>query len=97
MCDLRANERPKKLHLMAQTDKYPDGHGDSMTESAQRGRFSENGGKCDLFRINFRLPRYCKQFRAVYPLETDIETGKHMSRKQKGRQIYQYTFSLQLT
>ena len=35
-CDLWANERPKKkLHLKAQTDRQTDGHGDSMTESAQ--------------------------------------------------------------
>ena len=35
-CDLRANERPKKkLHVMAQTDRQTNGHGDSMTESAQ--------------------------------------------------------------
>ena len=26
-----------------QTDKHTDGHGDSMTESAQGGRFSEKG------------------------------------------------------
>ena len=32
----------KKLNLMAQTHKQTDGHGDSMTESAQWGRFSDN-------------------------------------------------------
>ena len=32
----------KKLHPMDQTDRHPDGFGDSMTESAQWGRFSEN-------------------------------------------------------
>ena len=33
----------KKLHLMAQTDiQVTDGHGDSMTNSAQRGRVGEN-------------------------------------------------------
>ena len=47
-CDLRANERPpKKLHPMAQnhthTHRQTVGHGKSMTESDQRGRFSENG------------------------------------------------------
>ena len=46
-CDLRANERPrKKLHSMAQTDTQThistDGHGDSMTNSAQWGRVGEN-------------------------------------------------------
>ena len=35
----------KKLHLMAQTNKQTNGHGDSMTESAQLGRFSEKGNK----------------------------------------------------
>ena len=45
-CDLRANERPrKKLHLMAQTNRQThsqtDGHGDSMTNSAQRGQVGE--------------------------------------------------------
>ena len=38
-CDLRANERPrKKLHQMAHKTRLTN----SMTESAQRGRFSEN-------------------------------------------------------
>ena len=32
----------KKLDPMAQTDKQTNGHGDSMTESAQWGQFSEN-------------------------------------------------------
>ena len=46
-CDLRANERPwKKLHPMAQTytqtDILTNGHGDSMTNSAQRGQVGEN-------------------------------------------------------
>ena len=27
---------PKKLHLMAHTDRQTDGHGDSMTDPAQR-------------------------------------------------------------
>ena len=36
-CDLWANERPrKKLNPMAQTGKHTDGHGDSMTDPAQR-------------------------------------------------------------
>ena len=52
----RTNKRPgtdyvisrpiEKMHLMAQTDRQTniktDGHGDSITESAQWGRFSEN-------------------------------------------------------
>ena len=50
-----ANERPrtdhvtsgpmralKKLHPMSQNHTQTDGHGDSMTESAQGGQFSEN-------------------------------------------------------
>ena len=32
----------KKLHLMAQNHTQIHGHGDSMTESAQWGQFSEN-------------------------------------------------------
>ena len=40
--DLRANERPKKIHPLTQTDRQSDEHGTSMTESAQWGRFSEN-------------------------------------------------------
>jgi len=35
----------KKLNLMAQTNKQTNEHGDSMTESAQLGRFSEKGNK----------------------------------------------------
>ena len=52
----RTNERPgpdhvtsgpmrgleKKLHSMAQNHRQTDGHGDSVTESAQWGQFSEN-------------------------------------------------------
>ena len=35
-CDLRANERPKeKLHSMAQKHTHTDGHGDSMTNTAE--------------------------------------------------------------
>ena len=41
-CDLRANERPKKIHPLTQTDRQSDKHDNSMTESAQWGRFSEN-------------------------------------------------------
>ena len=29
------------MHPMAQTDRHTEGHGNSMTESAQWGRFSE--------------------------------------------------------
>ena len=32
----------KKMHPMAQTNRQTSGHRDSMTESAQWGRFSEN-------------------------------------------------------
>ena len=32
----------KKLHPMAETHRHTDRHGNSMTESAQWGRFSEN-------------------------------------------------------
>ena len=42
---LRANGRPRKKYCTqwrTHTDKQTDGHGDSMTESAQWGRFSEN-------------------------------------------------------
>ena len=40
--DLRANEgRKKKLLLMAQNHTTTDEHGNSMTESAQWGQFSE--------------------------------------------------------
>ena len=52
----RTNERPgtdhvisgpmrgleKKPHPMAQTDRHPHGHGDSMTNSAQRGGVAES-------------------------------------------------------
>ena len=45
---IRANESPrKKLHPMGQTHKHTnkqtDGHRNSMTKSAQWGRFSEKG------------------------------------------------------
>ena len=37
----------KKLHPMAQTHKQINGHGDSMTNSAQWGRVGENDDKDD--------------------------------------------------
>ena len=50
---MRANERPKKMHPMAQTDKQTDrqtnGHGDSMTNSAQWGQVSEEKKVNSLF------------------------------------------------
>ena len=53
---VRANERPKK------TDKQTDVHGDSMTELAQWGRFSENIEWSPVCKIKFSYnvpPHYC--------------------------------------
>ena len=71
----RTNERPgtvhvtsgpirgleNKMHLMAQTHTQKDGHGNSMTELAQWGRFSENRvrGCVVLYGIVGRLNRVC--------------------------------------
>ena len=43
----------KKLHVRAQTDNHIDGHGDSMTESAPWGPFSEKNGLTTKYLISY--------------------------------------------
>ena len=51
-----------------QTDKQTDGHGDSMTELAQWGRFSENYD----FTLFFRVKLKFQMFRSVQNLRLQV-------------------------